>query len=247
MKPFFSVIIPSLNEELFLPKLLSCLSKQSFTSFEVILVDGTSEDNTLKKAKTFLSLLPTFRIYKTKTRNVAYQRNFGGHKAKGNYLVFFDADVLIPDDFLDEIFKNIVKNKYELMTTYLYYPRSELKKHILAKAANISMEISNKLGNPTAGGFNILVRKSLFLEQKGFREDIVYGEDHDFVDRCYKSGSKLHILKLPKLICSFRRYDRYGYLKVIREFIYGSLHARINGPITKHLFEYPMGGEMLKK
>lgn len=247
MKPFFSVIIPALNEELYLPKLLSCLSQQTFTSFEVIVVDGNSDDKTVEKAKTFSNTLPFLQIVPSKKRNVSHQRNKGVSVSTGEYLVFFDADVLVPDDFLDGVYKNIEKYKYELMTTHLYAPHSGFKKYILAKVANISMQISNKLGNPTAGGFNILVKKSVFLGLKGFREDIVYGEDHDFVDRCYKSGVLLHILKYPKLVCSFRRFDRYGYIKVVREFIYGSLHARINGPITKHLFEYPMGGEMLKK
>ena len=52
-RPFFSIIIPSLNEEKYLPLLLEDLSQQTFKSFEVIIIDGKSEDKTIELAKTF--------------------------------------------------------------------------------------------------------------------------------------------------------------------------------------------------
>ena len=50
-QPFFSVVIPTLNEEKYLPRLLENLSKQTFSEFEVTVVDGSSEDETVKEAK----------------------------------------------------------------------------------------------------------------------------------------------------------------------------------------------------
>ncbi|MFH1244651.1 MAG: glycosyltransferase, partial [bacterium] len=52
-KPFFSLIIPALNEAKYLPLLLDDLSKQTFLDFEVIVVDGNSDDQTVAKAKSF--------------------------------------------------------------------------------------------------------------------------------------------------------------------------------------------------
>ena len=48
-EPFFSIIIPTLNEEKYLPLLLSDLEHQLFTDFEVIVVDGKSADKTVTK------------------------------------------------------------------------------------------------------------------------------------------------------------------------------------------------------
>ncbi len=53
MKLFYSIIIPTLNEEKYLPLLLSDLNKQKEKNFEVIIVDGSSIDNTKKEAEKF--------------------------------------------------------------------------------------------------------------------------------------------------------------------------------------------------
>ena len=53
-KPFFSIVIPALNEEKFLPKLLESLSHQHFCDFEVIVVDGRSKDKTVAVAETYI-------------------------------------------------------------------------------------------------------------------------------------------------------------------------------------------------
>jgi len=47
MKPFFSIVIPTLNEEKYLPNLLNDLTKQKEKDFEIIVVDGKSEDRTI--------------------------------------------------------------------------------------------------------------------------------------------------------------------------------------------------------
>ena len=49
-KSFFSIIIPALNEAKYLPHLLDDLSDQTFQDFEVIIVDGNSNDQTVAKA-----------------------------------------------------------------------------------------------------------------------------------------------------------------------------------------------------
>ena len=54
-KPFFSIIIPTLNEEKYLPHLLADLAKQTFQDFEVIVIDGQSTDQTVPKTKLFKS------------------------------------------------------------------------------------------------------------------------------------------------------------------------------------------------
>ena len=91
-KPFFSIVIPTLNEESSLPKLLSDLSLQTFKNFEVIIVDGNSEDKTIIKSKYYSKQFISLTIITSKTRNVSTQRNKGGKIAIGKYIVFMDAD-----------------------------------------------------------------------------------------------------------------------------------------------------------
>src|SRR3989339_1775373 len=119
-QPFFSIIIPTLNEEVCLPKLLNDLHKQSFKSFEVIVVDGLSQDQTQAIAKTYLKQLD-LQLFSNKSPGVSPQRNLGAKKSKGQYLIFFDADVQIPHNFLDLLYKQIKKNDGYLFTTRLFF------------------------------------------------------------------------------------------------------------------------------
>jgi len=70
MKPYFSIIIPTLNEERYLPKLLEDLLNQTEKNFEVIVVDGKSTDKTIDVCKHFMKNIPSKIIISNK-RNVA--------------------------------------------------------------------------------------------------------------------------------------------------------------------------------
>jgi len=98
----FSICIPTLNEEKYIGGILKCLEKQTFKDFEVIVVDGKSSDNTKREVMKFSDKLPLTFLESPK-RGVSFQRNYAAKSAKGKYIIFFDADVMIEDDFLQEI------------------------------------------------------------------------------------------------------------------------------------------------
>src|SRR5258705_12413818 len=99
-EPFFSVIIPALNEEKYLPLLLQDLADQSTQDFEVIVIDGRSTDKTVENTLKFKKKLPSLTILSSKIRNVSVQRNLAAQKSNGKYLLFNDADNRLPKDFL---------------------------------------------------------------------------------------------------------------------------------------------------
>jgi glycosyltransferase involved in cell wall biosynthesis len=109
-KPFFSIIIPTLNEEKFLPKLLQDLQHQKYRHFETIVVDGNSEDKTVSIARSFLKQIP-IRISEVKKRHVSYQRNYGAALATGHFLIFLDADTRVNSTFLSKLHKELHKSK----------------------------------------------------------------------------------------------------------------------------------------
>ena len=74
---FFSIVIPSLNEEKYLPKLLEDLAAQTYSDFEVIVVDGNSKDETVKRSLEFKKSLLSLEVISSKERNVSHQRNLG--------------------------------------------------------------------------------------------------------------------------------------------------------------------------
>lgn len=245
-KPYLTVVVPALNEEELLPKLFLSLSQQSFRDFEVILVDGKSEDKTVEMAKKFAKKLPRLSVYVSDYRNVSYQRNLGASKAKGSYLVFFDADVQLAPDFLITIAAYLKKNKSGLLTTWIKTENHSFSDWIITIIANIGSEISKIIGRPYAGGYNIVVKKRVFDKISGFNPAIFHGEDHDFTIRCNDEGVKLEILQNQRIIYSTRRYDKFGLFAVLKKDTTSLIHVLQRRPLTRPAFDYPMGGGCYK-
>ena len=112
-KPFFSVIIPTLNEENYISHLLKDLENQTFKDFEVIVADGNSLDLTKEKTIFFKKRLP-LTFTSCQKRGVSFQRNSGASKANGKWLLFMDADNRIHQKFLLDFYNQIkLKNKVQ--------------------------------------------------------------------------------------------------------------------------------------
>ena len=69
-KPFFTIVIPSLNEEINLPILLESIKNQSFKEYEVIVVDCFSKDSTKEKVEKLMEKMPPLKFLQRKTRTV---------------------------------------------------------------------------------------------------------------------------------------------------------------------------------
>src|SRR3989344_6976071 len=103
----FSFIIPTLNEGEYLEECLKSIKSQNFNDYEIIIVDSYSKDNTVKIAKKYGAKV----LYESK-KGPAVARNTGAKKAKGEILIFPDADVRFEKDFLE-----ILEKKMKSLTT----------------------------------------------------------------------------------------------------------------------------------
>jgi len=92
--PFFSVIIPVYNAAETLQQTLDSVSNQTFTDFEVVIVNDGSKDNSLEIIKQWISNNPKLEINLISQRNqgLGASRNIAIKNAKGDYLAFLDAD-----------------------------------------------------------------------------------------------------------------------------------------------------------
>lgn len=108
-----SVIIPTFNEEKIVLACLKSLEGQTLKNFEVIVVDDGSNDETLSILESFESLVFDFRVYKQKHKGPAIARNLGAKHARGDILVFVDADMTFDAYFLQRLVKPIFGGEFK--------------------------------------------------------------------------------------------------------------------------------------
>ncbi|MDP3941155.1 MAG: glycosyltransferase [bacterium] len=243
-KPFFSVIIPTLNEEKYLPKLLQALTKQTYRNFETIVVDGHSDDKTVEKAKSFVNKLPKLKILISDRRNLSHQRNLGAAEAEADYFVFFDADVDLPVTFLQKVHAHLLREKIQFITTWLNPDTKQTSGKVITAMYNVTIEIEKLIGKPYVHGCNTIMHRDVFFRVGGYDELLTVSEDQEFALRASKKGVKLTILKSPKVIFSLRRFRSEGVFSVVRKQMQANIHMMVKGRITKKLFSYEMGGHV---
>lgn len=107
-----SIIIPTLNEEKHLAKLLKSIEKQDFKNYEVIISDAGSKDKTLEIAKKYKCKI-------VKGGSPAQGRNNGAKIAKGERLLFLDADVILPNKIFGKILKEFKKRKLKIASFFI--------------------------------------------------------------------------------------------------------------------------------
>lgn len=103
----FSIIIPLFNKEDYITDTLNSVTCQTFSDFEVIVVNDSSTDNSLNIARKYEKADSRFKVYTIPNGGVSKARNYGINKAKGEYVCFLDADDIWKDNYLDEAHKLI--------------------------------------------------------------------------------------------------------------------------------------------
>lgn len=246
-KPLFSVIIPALNEEKFLPTLLDSLVSQTKKNFEVIVVDGKSKDQTVKVARSFRTKLPRLKVIISPKSSVPYQRNLGAKYAKGEWLVFADADGKFLPYFFDSSKAFIDTEKPSVFFPW-FMPDSLVSGDALfTLLSNIVLEMSIVVKRQTAPGPITIVSRKAYDAVLGYSEDHAIFEDFDFGLRLYKAGFHMLILRETLFVYSLRRYRNEGKLKVMQQYAKGAIVGLFTKTALKRMPGYIMGGQQYGK
>ncbi len=227
-----SIIIPTLNEEKYLPKILETIKKQTFKDYEIIVADADSKDKT-----TEIALKYGARVVKGGMPAVG--RNAGAKVARGEFLFFLDADTKLPLNFLENAYNEIQEKFIDLATCKINSISNLLFDKVIQDVTNTYIK-SIRSFNPCAVGVCILVSKRLFERTKGFDETIKIGEDYEFVGRAAKI-KPLHFLKSTKVFVSVRRYKKEGRINLIKKYIYTEARRIFSGEIRDNSIEYEFG------
>lgn len=233
-----SIIIPTLNEEELLPKLLRSIRRQGVGDYEIIVADAGSTDRTRKIAQRFDAKI-------VKGGMPAMGRNRGAEEAKGDLLLFLDADVILPEEFFKKAINEFNKRKLDVASIPLD-PQTSRKiiKFFFERFYNYPVKKLERFLPYGAMGY--LIKKELHQKIKGFDEKIKIAEDHDYVRRAAKLG-KFGVLKGVKISISLRRFYKDGWLKVILKYASAELHYHFLGPIKSDIFAYKFGHYKTKK
>ena len=204
--PEISVIIPAMNEEKYISFPLKGFSNQSFKNFEIIVVDGGSKDDTVKISKRYGA-----RVLVERKRGISPARNRGAKAAKGEVLVFLDADTK-PSRNLLAVYNKVFADKEVIAATGPILPLEDANFRIRSGYKFVSVffvKNSIRMGRPSIVGSNFAVRKSVFMKQGGFDEKLITYEDWDLSGRLKKSGRIAYADKAV-VYTSVRRIKAWG-------------------------------------
>jgi len=227
-----SIIIPTKNEEMFLPRLLESLKKQNIQDFEVIVADANSADNTRQVAKSFGA-----RVVDGGLPGVG--RNRGAKAAKGKHFLFLDADVILPEFFLEVNYALFRWKQYGCATTLVKPLSTKVHDRLIHEAWNMGYRVCARV-QPAAAGFNLFVTRELFEELDGFDESMHCKEDLDFVKRAGEE-QPFGVLPVPVHV-SVRRLEKEGRIGFCVKGVVGFTQL-VLGKEHWNLFDHEFGHE----
>jgi glycosyltransferase involved in cell wall biosynthesis len=188
-----SIIVAIFNRKDELTELLTSLSVQTDKDFEVIIVDDGSPVELLPTVNSFNELLE-IQYFKKENSGPGLSRNYGAERAKNDWLVFVDSDVIVEKDYLENIKKNLENTD---CAAFGGADKAHEGFSILQKAISYSMTSVFTTGGIRGSkkavtkfqprSFNMGVNKEIFLKIGGFSEMRI-GEDPDLSMTIWENG-----------------------------------------------------------
>ena len=199
-----SVIIPAHNEEAFLPATLKALREQTWPDFEVIVVANGCADNTAEAANGLCD-----QLFCLEERGLGRARNLGGFRARGEILVFLDADTFLDKEALAMIARQFDR-RYS-MGTLKGVPDGERFSHRLIY---FFKNLIHRLHLHTGSSGVILCWKDQFGKIGGFDEHLYLRENSELMKRLRVFG-RYKFIGSASARTSMRRYDETGTGKMV--------------------------------
>lgn len=202
-----ALIIPVLNEQATLPRLLTNVRSMGFD--EIIVVDGGSQDRTLESVKPFLAhTSPGGVQLLSSARGRAVQMNAGASNARAEVLVFLHADTNLPESAVQHIQQamadvSCVGGRFDVR-----FPVDTGWAWLISRMMNLR----SRWSGICTGDQTMFVRRSIFERLGGFA-DMPLMEDIEFSGRLKKTGRVAALRE--KVTTSFRRWERGGPLRTI--------------------------------
>jgi len=209
--PLVSVVMASYNRADLLPRAIKSILRQTFTDFELIIVDDGSVDNTRTIIREYQKLDKRIININQTNQGLAAARNHGVRKARGKYICFIDDDDSSHPDRIKEQVRFLQENR-QLDACICLISQLDENSQVYKKQKVVSLLLpTNRLEDVPSPPFVLnattMITRSSFLSCKGYRVFFEACQDYDFTlrfqERAYQAAS------MPKYLHqSYRDYNR---------------------------------------
>ena len=224
----YSIIVPVFNRPDEVDELLESLTHQTEKDFEVVIVEDGSLTPCEEVCKRYENLMDIHYYYKENS-GPGQSRNYGAERAKGEYLLILDSDVVLPEGYLKAVSDELSR---EPADAFGGPDKAHSSFTDTQKAISYSMTSFFTTGGIRGGkkkmdkfyprSFNMGIRRDVYLKLNGF-SNMRFGEDIDFSIRIFKAGCRCRLF--PEAWVWHKR--RTDFRKFWRQ-VYNSGIARIN-------------------
>ena len=232
--PLISVLIPTRNEEKYLPFLLKSIKAQTYKNYEIIIGDYMSVDNTILIARKYGA-----KVIKCHKKGMAAGKNAALNIAKGEIISFVDADFILSKRLFESVVKMFRKEKdvVGIEPRSALNPRSIRKDRLpyfrmAVRIINILKRFSYHTKAPFAFGC-VFCRASAVKRAGRFKEHLLIIEDKDFYSRLRKYG-RFKMVNATAMI-SFRRQVGKGFLRSTITYIKAEIGWATTGKVKGEL------------
>ncbi len=184
--PFFSIIMPVYNAEKYIEQSINSVLNQTFTNFELIIIDDCSKDSSYVICEKFKS--DCILIKQKENKGISYVRNLGLKKARGKYITFLDSDDYIEKNTLEKLYEEIKLHNSDFVM-YGFIEDIYDNRERLVKNNKVSPNLKNFIKGDELKNYIIGLQKSSlfrYVWNKAYRKSIM--EDFNIVFPNYSIG-----------------------------------------------------------
>lgn len=197
--PVLSIIIPVYNNENYIEDTVQSVLRQTYTDYELILVDDGSPDHSLELCQKLAAADFRIRIFHKENGGVSSARNFGLEQAKGKYIAFLDGDDCIDPPMYEWMIEVLEQERADIagcctIREKEYQPLQHDKGTFLCNTRPINF--LDQEGYLMGSALNKVYRRELIGDTR-FDETISYSEDNLFVAEILIKAKKIVLLPNP--------------------------------------------------
>jgi GT2 family glycosyltransferase len=218
-----TIIIPTIDSNIYLIQCVSCIKKISSLIKIIIISDKKITDTKLHKHK-FVKI-----IYSKKKLTISRKRNIAVHEAKTNFIGFIDSDAYPHKNWIINSIKILNKNKNIFLVggPNISPPKQNFFKDLISdvqKSFLISgkwafqKRLSNSRFTENLYSCNMITKKKYYISVKGMDEKLIAGEDFDFCQRIRKLDKKVFYNKGSVVFHHDRNLKNFITQKIVRGF-----------------------------